>query len=91
MAETLVALPNLMVRNCALLAPWLTVLDRSTINFTRSALSQWTSEEQTEASKIVHSIAPATAVINIPPGLDAREGGAAIVSFLVGAVRASGL
>jgi len=34
---------------------------------------------------------PEIKIVNIPPGLDSREGGEAIVKFLLGAVKASGI
>jgi hypothetical protein len=49
--------------------------------------SQWTAEEQDRAALVALMIVPDIHIIRIPPGLDQREGGEAIVAFLVDSVR----
>ena len=53
--------------------------------------SQWTPEEQTEANSIATKVVPGIKIVNIPSGLDSKEGGDATVKFLLGAVKASGI
>jgi len=48
--------------------------------------SQWSSEEQQKADSIAKSIYPEINIVNIPPGLDQREGSAGILDFLMDAV-----
>ena len=51
--------------------------------------SQWSVPEQEIANKAARKLFPEIKIINIPSGLDAREGGQAIVGFLETAVRES--
>jgi hypothetical protein len=44
--------------------------------------SQWTTAEQAQVNSIARTIFPDIKLINIPPGLDLREGGEGIVTFL---------
>ncbi|PVH93140.1 hypothetical protein DM02DRAFT_542163 [Periconia macrospinosa] len=49
--------------------------------------SQWSIDEQKQANNVAQSIVPGIELINIPPGLDVREGGKGIVKFLVNAIQ----
>ncbi|UKZ48011.1 hypothetical protein TrVGV298_002247 [Trichoderma virens] len=44
--------------------------------------SQWTAEEQQQANAVAKASLPEVRIINIPPGLDVREGSKGILSFL---------
>ena len=48
--------------------------------------SQWNAAEQEKVDILAREKFPGIKIINIPPGLDVREGGNAIVSFLESAV-----
>jgi hypothetical protein len=53
--------------------------------------SQWTAEEQTTLNNLASAVVPNVKIVNIPPGLDAREGSDGIIKFLYKAVRSSGI
>jgi hypothetical protein len=48
--------------------------------------SQWTVEEQNQANTIAKTVLPQVKLVNIPAGLDVREGSEGILRFLKGAI-----
>lgn len=56
------------------------------INHIQICSSQWTAVEQEQANSIARSVLPDITLVNIPPGLDLREGGSGIIKFLETAI-----
>jgi hypothetical protein len=56
------------------------------INNVQICSSQWTAVEQEQANSIARSVLPDITLVNIPPGLDLREGGPGIIKFLETAI-----
>ncbi|KAH7310901.1 hypothetical protein B0I35DRAFT_514867 [Stachybotrys elegans] len=48
--------------------------------------SQWSPEEQQKANTIAKGVFPEIKMVNIPPGLDQREGSVGILAFLKDAI-----
>lgn len=58
-------------------------------NIVQICSSQWSQEEQQQVDAIARSLFPDITIVNIPPGLDQREGSKGILAYLEHAFRAS--